>query len=322
MPHPQMLFDLEECEKLSSVQDKTTFLITTGQAHINFLMWSIFSILIRSKVGDFLEHINVAINGPDERSGDPTLQNIKQNFLEDLRSLKWRSQEDGPSVDMPLTVSRVWSRVGAEQSLEMILPWVHTDSYIYVHDDIIWNTYDWEKTIRLNLYKKNVAIVCAPPLETGDLSWSLYEDEPKLNFPHIVNHCIAVRKPILAKLGLKWTGYHFQNTFKLEDRAPNMDLFLAGHRPRVLPLQNTKEYKYASYDVGAWVLNGLKRSGYEINSVPNLDVFHFVSMSWTNKSNILSRLEYAKPMIERLEAELKMFPDYWKLYNKYKSDIV
>ena len=38
MPHPQMLFDLEECENFSSVRNKTTFLITTGQAHINFLM--------------------------------------------------------------------------------------------------------------------------------------------------------------------------------------------------------------------------------------------------------------------------------------------
>ena len=41
MPHPQMLFDIEECEQLSSIPNKTTVCITTSQSHINFLMASV-----------------------------------------------------------------------------------------------------------------------------------------------------------------------------------------------------------------------------------------------------------------------------------------
>jgi hypothetical protein len=317
MPHPHMVFDLEECEQLSSLSQKSTVIITTGQANINFLMWSIFSILLRSKVGGFMEHINVAINGPDERCGEPTLQNQKQAFLEELRSLKWRSEVGGPERDMPLTVIRVWSRVGAEQSVEMAIPWVHTDSYIYIHDDTLWLTKNWEPLVIESLYKNNVAMVYPPPFYTGHLSWSEYQGRPKLNFPHTISPCMICRKPIFTKCGVRWTGYHFASEFLLEEKIKDMEVFMNAHKPNVLPLPSSLRCGYASYDIGSWVYYTLRKEGYEINPVSNLEVHHFISMSWSaNRERVLA----AQDHILALEAEIKQHPEYWELYKKFKYD--
>lgn len=317
MPHPHMIFDLEECEQLSSLPKKNTFLITTGQADINFLMWSVFSVLLRSKVGGFMEHINVSINGPDERCGDPTLQNKKQAFLEELRNLKWQSEVGGPERDMPLTVIRVWSRIGAEQAVEMAVPWVHTDSYTYIHDDTLWLTKDWEQMVIDELYKDQVAMVYSS-FQVNHLSWSEYDGKPKLNFPHTISPCMICRKPIFAKCGVRWTGYHFANDFALEEKVKDMEEFLNAHRPMVLPLPTSKRFGYASYDIGAWIYYTLRRDGYQINPVSGLKVHHFVSMSWSaNRERVLASQTY----IRQLEEEIKQFPQYWNLYTKYKSEI-
>src|SRR6516162_7350459 len=110
---------------------KTTVVMATSQSRIECLMWSMFSLLLRSTPG--LEHIIVAINGPDPRTGDPGLQDAKQSFLGELRNTRW--QASGRDCDMPLTVIRTWSRVGHSQATDGALPWVHTEFYTLMHDD-------------------------------------------------------------------------------------------------------------------------------------------------------------------------------------------
>jgi len=336
MPHPHMIFDLEECEQLSSVPNKTTFIITTGQADINFLMWSVFSVLLRSKVNGFMEHINVSINGPDSRCGDPTIQNKKQAFLEELRNLKWQSEIDGPSRDMPLTIIRVWSRIGAEQAVEMAIPWVHTDSYTYIHDDTIWLTKNWEPLVMDELYKDKVALVYSTII-LDRINWSKYNDKPKLNFPHTISPCMICRKPALAKCGVRWTGYHIENEFVLKEKIKDMKEFLNTHLPESdkrptfrLGYANydvwNQNFEYLSYDIGSWIYYTLKKEGYSINPVPGLNVHHFGSMSWAADSPTRSgatlfdkRIFDSQQYIQELENEIKQFPQYWNLYSKFKN---
>jgi hypothetical protein len=324
MPHPHMVFDLEECEQLSSLNKKTNFIITTCQADINFLMWSIFSIILRSKVGGFLEHINVVINGPDSRTGDPSLQDKKQCFLEDIRKLNWRNNLSSETKSFPLTVIRVWSRIGAEQSLEMAIPWVHTDSYIYMHDDAIWLNKDWEDSLVYELYEDKVAILCSPDFKMNPLSCKPWNGKQKLNFPHTHSSCMAVRKPVLARLGVKWSGYHFESDFTIEEKVKSLEDFFIAHAPRVLPLPSSQSYQCASYDIGAWAYYILHSEGYKVSISKNMNIYHFGSMSWfvhrpKNKQEFISRLNRAKTHIEKLEQEIKSIPEYWEIYNKYKT---
>lgn len=323
MNHPHMVFDLEECEKLSSLKNKTNFIITTSQADIRFLMWSIFSIILRSKVNNFLEHINVVINGPDSRTGDPTLQNKKQSFLEELRDNVWKNSLSNESKNFPLTIIRVWSRIGAEQSLEMAIPWVHTDSYIYMHDDAIWLNNYWEEEFIKEFYKEKVAIVCAQDFRMNNLSKKMWENKPKLNFPHMHSACMAAKKPILTKLGAKWTGYHFKNNFTIEEKTSDLNEVIEAHKPRVTELTPNDKYDCASYDIGSWMYYTIKNNGYEINRSSVIKIHHFGSMSWfvhrENKEKELEkRLKMGELHIKNLEEEIKKIPEYWSLYNKYK----
>lgn len=323
MPHPHMVFDLEECEQLSSLNKKTTFIITTCQASINLLMWSIFSVILRSKVGGFLEHINVAINGPDSRTGDPSLQDRKQSFLEELRNLDWRNNLSSENKSFPLTVIRAWSRIGAEQSLEMAIPWVHTDSYIYMHDDAIWLKKDWEDDLVNELYQDDVAVLCGQDFKINMLSSKSWNGLQKLNFPHTHSSCMVVKKPILTKLGLKWSGYHFESNFTVEDKVNNLKEFLSVHNPGVTLLPSSQSYNCASYDIGAWVYYILTREGYKVIPSANVSVYHFGSMSWfvqrpKNRHEFFTRMNRAKIHIESLEQEIKSIPEYWEVYTKYK----
>lgn len=317
-----MVFDIEECEKLSTLKEKTNFIITTSQAEIRFLMWSIFSIILRSKINNFLEHINVVINGPDIRTGDPTLQDKKQSFLEELRNTTWKNKLSEDSKNFPLTIIRVWSRIGAEQSLEMAIPWVHTDSYIYMHDDAIWLNNNWEETFKKELYDEKVAILYAQDFKMNFLGKKRWNNKSKLNFPHMISACMAAKKPILTKIGAKWTGYHFEKNFRIEEKVEDIKDFLKAHEPRINSLEENEEYNCASYDIGSWMYYEVKKHGYDIILSEAMKIYHFGSMSWfvhrDNKENELNkRIKLGEKHIKDLEEEIKKIPEYWEIYNKY-----
>jgi hypothetical protein len=78
-----MVIDIDEAVESTHVAEKITVIYPTYQAPIECLLWSTFSLLLRAKVKDLIEHFMVVINGPDKRTGDPTNQDQKQAFLEE-----------------------------------------------------------------------------------------------------------------------------------------------------------------------------------------------------------------------------------------------
>lgn len=319
--HPHMIFDIDECEELSSVRNKTTILMATCQAPINFLMWSVFSFLLRSRPNGFLEHINIAINGPDKRTGDTSLQDEKQSFLEELRNLKWQSNVSDEMKDMPLTVIRAWSRVGADQSMEMAATWAHTDTYIYAHDDLILLKQDWESSMMAGLYKSpKVAIVYSKPLLQGKHCVDVFEGAYKLNYPHFNAYFIGCRKGAIAKAGVRWAGYHIKKDFKISDLedVPEFLRFSKEYYKDLSNLSGDLPFGYLSQDFGAWLYYKLKSHNYEMVPIEDNLVYHFGSMSWGGVEK--NSISAAKPLIDSLENEIYQFKDYWNLYKKYKKN--
>ncbi|NIQ15033.1 MAG: hypothetical protein GTO02_11780, partial [Candidatus Dadabacteria bacterium] len=97
-------------------------------------------------------------------TGDPTNQDKKQEFLEELRKLQWwRVQEPKHKRDMPITVMRVWSRIGHPESVEMALPWVHTDAFLIMHDDIIITKHNWLKEVKEKFYDNPDVVIAHTP---------------------------------------------------------------------------------------------------------------------------------------------------------------
>lgn len=321
--HPHMIFDIDECEELSSVRNKTTVLIATSQSNINFLMWSVFSYLLRSKPNGFLEHLNIAINGPDNRTGDPSVQNEKQSFLEELRNLKWQNSLSNESKDMPITVIRAWSRLGADQAMEMAATWAHTDTYIYSHDDLILLKKDWEPIMMNGLYSSpKAAIVYSKPLTQGSLSVDVFEGEYKLNYPHLNAYFIGCRKGAIVKSGVRWAGYHIKKDFKLTDLddVPEFLKFSKEFYQNRQEINLDTPFGYLSQDFGAWIYYKLKINGYEMLPIEDSLVYHFGSMSWGGMQMNSHRIDHAKPFLEDLEKEIQENKDYWSLYLKYKKE--
>lgn len=323
MPHPHMIFDIDECEQYSSQPDKTTAIVTTSQAPINFLMWNVFSFLLRSKMNDFLEHITVCINGADRRTGDPSLQDTKQKFLEELRDLKWRKL-DGTSKDMPLTIIRVWSRIGADQSVEMGTAWCHTDSYLLTHDDSIVLDHGWESEVVSKLYSdpKVATVYCDQELQ-GFLSSDKFHGDWKLNIPHMNSiHFMAVKKAAIAKAGVRWAGFHFHKEFDLNEIVNTPELF-EFYKDHIRQPQTQETYSWVSQDFGAWMHYRLKQEGYHSVPFEKELVHHFKSASWGGSeyvAEVVNRTE-AQKHIAKLEEELTNYPEYLELYNKYKVAI-
>lgn len=319
-----MIFDIDECEELSSVRNKTTVIITTSQSNINFLLWSVFSYLLRSKPNGFLEHLNIAINGPDKRTGDPSIQDEKQSFLEELRNLKWQNCLSSENKDMPITVIRAWSRVGADQSMEMAATWAHTDTYIYSHDDLILLNRSWESIMMEGLYRHpKVGLVYSKPLLQGALSVDKFENEYKLNYPHLNAYFIGCRKGAIVKSGVRWAGYHIKQDFKITDleSVPEFLKFSKEFYPNRKEIDLKTPFGYLSQDFGAWVYYKLKSNNYEMIPIEDNLVYHFRSMSWGGMDNYTKRVSDAKQIIDDLEKDIYNNKDYWQLYKKYKKEI-
>lgn len=322
MPHPHMIFDIDECEQYSSQPEKTTVIVTSGPAPINFLMWNVFSFLLRSKMNDFMEHITVCLSGPDKRTGDPTLQDNKQKFLEELRDMKWRKL-DGQQKDMPLTLIRAWSRIGADQSVEMGAAWCHTDSYLLTHDDSILLAEGWEADVMDKLYSDpKVATVYYEPQLQGMFSSERHQERWKLNIPHLNSvFFMAVKKAAIAKAGVRWAGFHFQKDFDLKQMASVPELFDHYKDYIVNPPQTENNYGFVSMDFGAWMHYRLTQAGYYGVPFDRQWVHHFGSASWGGEDWVKRQTSRAATYIEQLETELQQYPEYWSLYNKYKANL-
>lgn len=314
MSHPHMAFDIQECEKLSLIPSKNTTIIATCQSPMDIFMMSIFSLLLRTNPQK-LEHFMVCINGPDKRCGDTLLQDAKQNFLEELRNLKWHER------DMPISVIRVWSRIGHAQSMEMAIPWVHTEFYTIMHDDVILKNEKWLDYAIESLASPKAAMSYLPPLLCAGMGKKVVDRKWFLELPHMNSALVVCKKPITQQLGVRWCGYHFENEFRLYDRV-NIQEFMDFHYKRnnvqSFPVIE-QPYTGISMDIGSWLYNEILEKGFELIPMANSTAYHLSGCSWREENHIKKRLDDHAVALNSLYENLKKYQEFFALYEKYKN---
>lgn len=290
------VFSLRELEEKTLLPGKITAIVPTSTAKIEFLQMAIASLLERSNP-DHLEHIICVINGPDSRTGDTTTQDEKQIFLENLRNQTWHGRS------MPLTVQRVWSRIGHAQSLEMAIPWVHTEYYLSMHDDVIITNQNWTDIGLKNFANNpNLAIQVKEKL-CCLLQVSDYKGLPHLCLPHLTSFFSLCRKSIMTEVGCRWIGYHVEEKFRAD-----CEELMKFHYPDITQIPDI-EYNSLSQDIGVWVRAKLKEGGYDIEETLPKDVCaHFGQMSWCHSDHIEKLVEQQRTVMEQLAEDLENSP--------------
>jgi hypothetical protein len=322
--HPHMALRLDECVELTHLKQKTTVVIPTGPSHINCLLWSVFSWLLRSKINGYMEHFCVCIAGPDERTGDPSLQDEKQRFLEELRDLEWTQGDQ--RRQMPLTVIRVWSRVGYTEVFEMALGWIHTADYLITHDDVIVTNPAWENVVYDALYAEDdIALAAVPPLLGCQTDHAIHRGMFLLRFPQVQTTFLACKKKWVLPCG-SWCGYHVPN----DDNVVQFDVeeiggeeFLEYWKSRGLmekPVLTNEMYNFVRQEVGSWIHYRLTEQGKKFAALPRNLIVHIEGMSRPTDDAQKLRVQNFQDEIEALEAEIMAHPEYSKLYMKYKKD--
>lgn len=336
--HPYMAMPIEECVDKTHLKEKITAIIPTANASMEFLLWSVFSLLLRSRPGGLLEHVCVCINGPDERTGKTELQDQKQRFLEELRDMEWY-HTDNPSIrsSMPLTVIRAWSRVGYAEAFEMALGWIHTDSYLLMHDDVIIINHDWLKEVKEKFYgNSQVAIVYTPPLLGCNCDHAIHRGMYLLRFPQMETTFLLAKKRWIMAAKATWTGYHipaddcylqleFDENGTYDPTEPEIishnskDELIKYYQNKGLmekPIQTSEQYNFVRQGIGSWIYYRLCQLNVKFVELEKQNIIHFQQMSnpVANKQEcIAANSEY----IGKLEEEILTHPVYAELYRKY-----
>lgn len=321
--HPDMVVDLDESIALTTLKEKITAIIPTSTASIECFMWTIFSFLLRAKPDDLIEHFCVCINGPDKRTGDPSLQDKKQAFLEELRAMQWY-HTDRPEVkkDMPLTVIRAWSRIGHPEAVEMALPWVHTDAYLISHDDIIITKHDWLNEVKNSFYADDdIAITFSQSLLCAHFDSAVFKDKHLLRFPHLLCTFLICRKKWIESVGGSWCGYHVEMPdFTLDEITDGFGKDMIRYYAPVTsidPPTTDRVYNYISQEMGSWIFHNLNKKKLKYSRIdPNL-IVHFGAMSWDSVESKQRRLGDKIEWVKKLEQEIYQHPHYANLYQKY-----
>ena len=281
--HTEMALNIEECVELTHLKNKTTAVIPTSESSIEFLVWSVFSLLLRSKPKDLLEHICVCINGPDLRTGDDSLQNKKQEFLEDLRNIPWYHMEDTTTkTDMPITVIRAWSRVDWSEPMEMALPWIHTDSYIIMHDDVIIKTPDWQDEVKKKFYNDDNVAIAYTELFGCKCDHAIHKGMYLLRLPQLQSTFLVCKKKWIMKAGVNWSGYQIPSDYNFlqfnlnENEIENeidVEEFVQYYTKKGLinkEIQKNELYNFVRQDIGAWIYYKLSKNNNSFVELDNL----------------------------------------------------
>lgn len=325
--HPLMALNIDECIEYTHLKKKITAVIPTSNSSIEFLIWSVFSLLLRSQVNGSLEHFCVCINGPDTRTGNPELQDLKQQFLEELRDLNWYHAAS-PDVkrQMPLTVIRAWSRVGYAEAFEMALPWVHTDAYLIMHDDVFINTPTWEKEAEENFYNDdNVAIAYAPKLLGSGVDSPIHRGMYLLRLPQLESTFMLCKKKWMMKAEANWTPHHIpsdENFFMFDFSEIDLEEFLRYYREKGIldeKLILNDVYNFARQEQGAWIYYKLCQLDKKFAPLPKDIIVHFEQMSRYDVALATKQERVAQfmPQIKELESEILAHPEYKDIYLKY-----
>ena len=312
MPDDRMIFTASECERHTLLPGKNTVIMATCQSVMPVFATSFMSALIKSNP-EKVEHFVVCINGADSRTHDTSLQDSKQSFLEDVRKLKWHGR------DMPLTVIRAWSRIGHTQAMEMAIPWVHTELYTIIHDDVIVTSGDWADEAQEKLLAEEVAVCQEFPvlqMSTGEIG---INGKTFINLPHINSSLCVCKKRAITETGQRWYGYHFEKDFVIRELV-NEEMFLE-HNKQWIDMDNfvdtAKKYGGASVDIGGLVWSALKRLGYKMVCFDSPKSVHMRGMSWCCDVTTRNRLRLHAKTMNETRRELSAHPELYRIYEKY-----
>lgn len=326
--HPHMGLNIDECVEMTHLKEKITAIIPTRNSPIKSLMWSVFSLLLRSRPNSTLEHICVCINGPDERTGDTILEDKKQAFLEDLRNEEWFHSDSPNNVkQMPLTVIRAWSRVGYSESFEMALNWVHTDAYLLMHDDVLIMNPFWCEEVKKKFYDDdNVAIAYIHPLLGCPCDHAIHKGMYLLRLPQMQTTFVLCKKKWIMKAGAKWKGFHIPSDdnflqFDLEEvgNTEEFENFWIDRNLYPEPVIKNELYNFVRQEVGAWVYYKLFKQGNSFVKLKDSNIIHLEGISNTNSDFGLKVISNFT-QIRALEKEIKEHPVYSKIYEKYNEE--
>lgn len=182
-----------------------TAIIPTYNSPPQLFALSLLSLFLNST--DYLQHAIVSINGPDKRTGTTANQDKKQKFLERIRNF------------LPITVQRVWSRIGQGQAIDSAYPWVHTQDYLVMHDDMLVLNSMWCDIVQRKLERPNIAAVYyEDPIYLVDGIHHEYKvhsikGKTYLTVPRLCTEFTAVKKS--ATGAKKWSGYWIDGPVKV-----------------------------------------------------------------------------------------------------------
>lgn len=302
---PLVLLTPESCERVHLLKDKISAVVPTFSSPMNCFVRSIFSLILRSDPS-ILHHVFISINGPDFREGGNELQDKKQSFVEDLRSAKWPGKGFNPGA---ITLTRTWSRIGHSQALEQCIPWIDTEYYLSMHDDVLVMDQSW---CNLDDFHQNEKMV----MKTwgGCLAGRLKNSGPRLDMPHLNTIFTLCRKPIMTSLGAGWLGFSLTLPFKVSDY---IDIKVLEENHRKLDSMGfgtslgRDRYESISLDIGSFLFSRICARGLDIGRFHHTVVRHFESSSWRPRGH------FKTPEVEELEAEIMSVDSYWEIYKRY-----
>jgi hypothetical protein len=302
---PLIMFTPEACERIKLNKGKVSAIIPTFSSPMNCFMMSVFSLLIRSDP-NILDHVFVSINGPDSREGGHELQDRKQAFLEDLRSCDWSSRKGfNPGA---ITISRTWSRIGHAQALDQCIPWVDTEFYLSMHDDVIVVDPSW---CFLGDFSENESL--AMKTWGNHLAGRLRSTGDRLDMPHLNTIFTLCRKPIMTRLGVGWVGHSIDYKFNISEYMDLGRLVEEHSKAHSLELGSNinNHHGSVSLDIGAFIFSKIFLSGLDIGRFHAGTVRHFESASWKDIKS------FRTPEAESLEREIASHDQYWNIYKRY-----
>lgn len=320
---PLTIFSAGECERITLLPKKICAIIPTYSSPMNYFMWSVFSLFLRSDPRE-LEHVIFGINGPDARYPDQDgshLQDRKQCFIEDLRSVtSWeRPDKFNPGA---ITLVRTWSRIGHSQTIEQCINWVHTQYYLLMHDDIIVMDKNWTKSVyEFSSDPKLIAKTLGDPLVIR----MRHRHDRVLELPHLSTTFSLFDKPKMKTVGAFWNGYYLnQKNFMIKNYL-DFDKFIDKQKQincldkiEDKTIQKNSIFDSISMEIGTFAYYAIVRNEMRINEFPASTAKHFFAGSSRNKAPAFQN--HAE--IEELEAEIMAIPEYAEIYLRYKENVV
>jgi hypothetical protein len=300
------LLPYEDYVELSEIKNKTTYLMATSQVDIKILMWSIFSLLLRGN-SKYVEHFIIAINGPHKKTGNPEYQDIKQRFFESLRD----------DYETPISIIRLIGQQGHTNSIDGCIPWVHTEYYTLVHDDIILLK-DWTQQLELFSLDPKRSLMGVPPLLINHKFKCKFQNRPRLSLPHLNSCFLHVKKSVINK---NWHGHHVKKDINFNKES--YEKFIEFHKNfnYIHEIEQKDNFEYINTDVGSWVWYDLCSRGYNFYLFDPATCHHISMASWSNELNLAVSLSKCSSIIVDLENDINhsKYKDIYAEYSRYSG---